>query len=320
MGTGVGAGVGMVERLAAVSDGVRLRVLRLIEREELSVRELSAVLQLPQSTVSRHLKVLLDAGWIVKRAEGTSAFHRLVMDDLDEASRGVWSAIRARVDVAEVAEDDRRVLGVLAERRADSQAFFGRVAGQWDALRRELFGDRFTAQAALSLVPPDWVVADLGCGTGNAAELIGPWASRVIAVDRSEAMLEAARRRLSGMEHVEFAQGELEALPLADESVDATVCFLVLHYVDRPEAALAEMARVLRPDRGGGLAIVVDMGPHERAEYRHKMGHRHQGFSEERVTGMYEAAGFERPRFRWLTADPEARGPGLFAAVGRKKR
>jgi ubiquinone/menaquinone biosynthesis C-methylase UbiE/DNA-binding transcriptional ArsR family regulator len=305
------------ERLDSLSEPVRLRVLSLLAADELSVGEVAKVLQLPQSTVSRHLKILAEAGWITKRASGTATLYRMDAGDLDEPAVGLWEPVRLSLEGSrEIAEDRERLVAVLGERPGDSQAFFGRIAGEWDTVRHDLFGERFTLEALLGLIPPRWVVADLGCGTGDAAAWLGPRVERVIAVDRSTAMLEAARKRLAGVSSVEFVEGELDQLPLADGSIDAAVCSLVLHHVETPSAAIEQMARVLRSERGGGVALVVDMLEHRRAEYRHTMGHRHLGFRPEAVVGWMRDAGFARAEYRELARDPAGKGPGLFAAAG----
>lgn len=304
----------VTERLAALSEPLRLRLCRLLEREELSVGEVGRVLQIPQSTVSRHLKVLSDGGWLLKRADGTATMYRLVLDDLPSDARALWVTVREQMgDSAELREDLRRLEAVLDDRKTDSSAFFGRVAGSWDDLRTQLFGSSFTAPALLALLPREWVVADLGCGTGNAAELLAGRVRRVIAIDSSEVMLRAARQRLEGAKNISFKRGELETLPLDDSSVDAAVCVLVLHHLDRPEAAVAEMRRILKP---GGRALVVDMFEHDRREYRHQMGHKHLGFSEDRARGMLERAGFIRVRIDALPAWPDSKGPSLYVATG----
>ncbi len=311
----------LAERLASLSEPIRLRVLALLGVEELSVGEVARVLQLPQSTVSRHLKVLAEAGWIDKRAAGTATLYRMDAGSLDAEAGALWAPIHASLaDSPDVEEDRSRLEAVLAERPTDSHAFFGRIAGDWDELRRGLFGGRFTAEALLSLLPPTWAVADLGCGTGDAAAWLGPRVERVIAVDRSDVMLEAARKRLGERSNVDFLPGELELLPLEDESVDATVSLLVLHHVERPQAALAEMARVLRTERGGGVALVVDMLEHSRAEYRLTMGHKHLGFDPATVGEWMREAGFATVRRIELAREPEGKGPGLFAAAGWKAR
>ncbi len=309
----------ITDRLAALSDPIRLRIMRLLEREELSVGEVARVVQLPQSTVSRHLKMLSDGGWIAKRADGTATFYRLTLDDLHATGRSVWLAVRELIRSPEAKkagmdpeEDLRRLASVLAERREDSQGFFGRLAGQWDDVRTELFGTRFTSLGLLSLLSREWTVADLGCGTGNASELLAPLVKRVVAVDQSQPMLAAAKKRLEGLKNVEFVAGELTDLPLKDASVDVAVCMLVLHHVEKPTEALAEMRRIVRP---GGVGLIVDMVEHDRAVYRHSMGHRWLGFSEQQIASFMISAGFDKPRYVPLSSDPNAKGPGLFACT-----
>ncbi len=307
----------ITERLADLSELIRLRLLRLLEQDELSVGEIAKVVQLPQSTVSRHLKLLADGGWVVRRALGTATYYRVIQDELAPPVRALWQTVREHLgDGSEWAEDARRLAAVLAERRDDSVAFFGQLAGKWDDLRRSLFGSAFTAESLLALVPGDWIVADLGCGTGNGSECIAPYVKKVIAVDQSEPMLKAARKRLSGFKNVEWRLGTLEDPPLDDAAVDAAMCLLVLHHVEDPAAALVNMRRILRADKGGGVAVIVDMIEHDRAEYKHDLGHRHLGFSESAITGLLKKSGFQQIRFRELPSDPEGKGPGLFVATG----
>ncbi len=304
----------LTSRLAALAEPIRLRLCRVLEQEELTVGEVARVVQLPQSTVSRHLKVLSESGWVRHRSEGTASVYSLRLDDLAPPARSLWVTVRDQADDdAEHADDLRRVRTVLGERRTDSRTFFGKVAGEWDGVREELFGGGFTARALLAMVPKHWTVADVGCGTGNAAVLLAPHVREVIAVDRSEPMLEAARQRLAGVTNVRFVAGELESLPLADASVDAVTCVLVLHHMEEPVAALKEMRRVIRP---GGAALVLDMYAHEREEYRSTMGHEHLGFEERTLARAFETAGFETPSIAVVPTSSEARGPGLFVAIG----
>ncbi|MBX3356237.1 MAG: ArsR family transcriptional regulator [Phycisphaeraceae bacterium] len=295
-----------------VGDVVRLRIIRLLEREELGVGELARVLQLPQSTVSRHLKVLLDAGWTHRRHQGTAGLYRVDPAQLDETARRVWEIARDQVSAAHMAADEARLAGVLAERRIDSRDFFGRLGGDWDVLRRELFGTQFPSQALLSLLDPRWVVADLGCGTGDVAEQIAPLVKRVIAVDREPAMLDAARRRLSGARNVDFRRADLQSLPIGDGQIDAAVLMLVLHHVDAPADVLRECGRTLR---AGGRLLVVDMVRHDREEYARTMGHRHLGFEERDGRAWARTSGLSLERWQTLRASTEARGPALFAAL-----
>lgn len=311
----------ITDLLACLSEGIRLRLLRLLEQEEVSVGELAKVVQLPQSTVSRHLKTLADGGWLARRSDGTATLHRMILDDLPEAHRSLWVAVRGQfAEHPDLVEDSRRLRAVLAERMTDSQSFFGRVGGEWDDVRTQLFGERFTPRALLSLVSSDWVVADVGCGTANASELLAPCVERVVSIDFSEAMLDAARRRLSGVPNVDFMHGSAESLPLASRSVDACVGLLVLHHVEHPGLAVSEMARVVRTERGGGIVLVVDMDRHDREHYRRTMGHRHLGFSSSDTDELFERAGLVDIRRRELPGEPDAKGPGLFVTTGRARR
>lgn len=303
----------ILDQLASLGDAARLRLLRLVEGQELSVGEIAKVVQLPQSTVSRHLKTLADAGWLVRRQEGTASLFSLVPDELAPEARSLWSAVRERTPHA--GEDGRRLKSVLAERRTDSLAFFGKVAGEWDDLRGDLFGGRFTGVALLSLIRRDWTIADVGCGTGNAAEFLAPFVERVVAVDLSTPMLDAARKRLAAMPNVDFVNAPVESTGLPAGSVDAAVCVLVLHHLAEPVKALRELRRILRTTRGGGTALIVDMVEHRRDEYRRLMGHKHLGFSRETLTAMMHEAGFADGVYQELPGDPEAKGPGLFVAT-----
>lgn len=300
---------GVFDHLTALSDPTRSRLLHAVEGRELTVTELCAVLQLPQSTVSRHLRILSDEGWVASRADGTSRYYRLD-PGLDAGARQLWDIVRAQVAVSPAGRQDaRRVDRVLADRRSRARAYFSSVAGQWDVVRRDLFGDRAPLVAMLGFLDPATEVADLGCGTGQLAETLAPFVAHVIAVDASAEMLAAARERLGAASNVEVRQGDLEALPLDTAGVDAAILSLVLHYVAEPGRVLGEAARALRP---GGRLLIIDMMPHDRDELRQQMGHVWQGFSETQVTAWLEAAGFERVRYLPLPVDAGAKGPALF--------
>ena len=308
--------VAILEHMSALSDPTRCRMLLLLEKHELTVSELCAVLQMPQSSVSRHLKTLADDDWVTSRRDGTSRFYSLPVDDLDSGAKRLWPLIREQVAGTTAAgQDDRRLRGVLTRRRAKSQEFFATAAGGWDRLRSDLFGDQFFLWALLGLIDPTLVVGDLGCGTGQLAETVAPYVKRVIAVDGSPDMLDAARQRVGAATNVELRKGELESLPLDPGELDAAMLSLVLHYSPAPARALAEVARVLRP---GGRVLVVDMLPHDRQEYQQQMGHVWLGFSEKQIAKFLSGAGFGDVRVRALPADPDAKGPALFAAVGVK--
>jgi ArsR family transcriptional regulator len=304
------------DHLAVLADPTRGRLLFALETRELTVSELAAALQLPQSTVSRHLKVLGDGGWVAARADGTSRLYRMEREELAPAARKLWDAVRGSVGEQPIARHDAaRLRTVMAKRRTASEAFFSSAAGRWDALRAELFGARTEVVALPGLIDDSLVVGDLGCGTGAVTEALAPFVERVVGVDGSRAMLAAARRRLGDRGNVELRHGELEELPIADGELGAALLVLTLHHVPEPAAVLAEAARAVSP---GGRLVVVDMLPHDREAYRREMGHVWLGFSEKQLGGWLAGAGFEGARFITLPADPEAKGPALFAATARR--
>jgi len=307
----------ILDHMAALADPIRCRMLLPLERHELTVNELCSVLQLPQSTVSRHLKTLADDGWVVSRRDGTSRFYGMVMSDLDPGAQRLWPLIREQITGTNGAEqDERRLKSVLAKRRSKSEEFFASASGQWDHLRSEMFGDRFQLQALLALLDPTLTVGDLGCGTGQVSELLAPHVAKVVAVDGSTDMVQAARKRLKGLHQVDVRRGDMEALPIDDAQLDVAVTALVLHHVPEPARALAEMRRVVKC---GGRVLIVDMLPHDRIEYQQHMGHIWLGFSEKTMKKQLETAGFERVNITSLPADEAARGPALFVATARKK-
>jgi ArsR family transcriptional regulator len=291
-------------------------MLLVLERHELTVSELCAVLQLPQSTISRHLKTLGDAGWVSSRRDGTSRYYSMAVRELDGGAQRLWPLIREQLAVTAGAEHDgRRLKAVLSRRQSKSQEFFSSASGKWDRLREELFGRTFHLHALLALLDDSAVAGDLGCGTGQLTALVAPHVRRVIAVDSSADMLQAARRRLEDCRNVDVRLGALEALPIDNAQLDIALAALVLHHLPDPAIALTEAARVLRP---GGRILVIDMLPHDRTEYQQHMGHVWLGFSERQIHKMLAAASFEKIRIRPLPLEEDAKGPALFAAVAAK--
>jgi ArsR family transcriptional regulator len=305
----------ILDHLASLADTTRSRLLLLLDRHELTVSELCAIMQLPQSTISRHLKALGDAGWVSARAEGTSNVYTMA-HGLDAATRRLWALVREQVGPTHAAtQDQRRLQAAIAERRTKSQEFFASSAGQWDRVRDEMFGNRFHVQALAAFASPEWAVGDLGCGTGQVSAALAPFVARVVAVDASAQMLQAAKRRLHDFSNVDLRRGELESLPIDDSRLDAATLSLVLHHVPEPERALAEVARVLKP---GGRAIVVDMLQHDREAYRQQFGHVWLGFSEQHLAQLFGDAGLSDTRVVPLSPDSKAKGPGLFVATARR--
>lgn len=304
------------DHMSLLAEGTRGRILLILEEQELTVSELCSVMQMPQSTVSRHLKSLADLGWVDSRKNGTRHLYRIIADDLDPSALSLWQLARQQVEAtASAGQDARRLTSVLAERRQRSQEFFDSAAGQWDRMRDELFGRSSYLLSLLSLLDSEMVVADLGCGTGLTAELLAPIVGRVIAIDDSDAMLASARERLEPHGNVEIHQGRLEQLPLEDGVADAVTLILVLHHLPDPAEVIAEVARILRPR---GKLLIVDMLPHDRDEYRHDMGHVWMGFREKEIERYLRSAELQPLSFRSLQPEPAARGPVLFAATAMR--
>lgn len=300
------------DRLSALADPTRSRLLLLLDRHELTVGELCSALQLPQSTVSRHLKTLSDESWVTARADGTSRRYAMPGSALDPDARRLWHLVRDQVSATPSARQDRvRAERVLHERRTTSQSFFSTRAGQWDKVRADLYGSTADITPLAALLDPSWTVGDLGCGTGQTTAALAPFVGTVIAVDESSAMLAAARKRLGARTNIDLRSGRLEDLPIDDASLDVAVLSLVLHFVVDPALVLGEAARVLKP---GGRVLIVDMLPHEREEYRAGMGHLWLGFGEDQLTAWLDDAGFRGSRIVPLAPDPQAKGPSLFTA------
>lgn len=309
-------GATIVTRLQALADTTRNRLLLLLEKHELTVSELCDALQLPQSTTSRHLKVLADDGWVVSRADGASRLYRMPGSDLEPGARRLWQVVRDQItDAPAAARDAERLRGVLAGRRARSEEFFASAAGQWDRLRAELFGGRTELLPLLGLLGGEWIVGDLGCGTGHLAQALAPFVGRVIAVDASAAMLRSAKARIGDVANIEIRRGDLEDLPITDGTLDAAFLVLVLPYLAEPSRAVAEAARALKP---GGRLMITDLMPHDRAEYRQTMGHQWQGFAEAEVLGWLKDSGLTGCRYGAIAPEPSARGPMVFTASGTR--
>ncbi len=293
--------------LRVLGDGTRLRILALLEREELSVGELSRALGLAQSRVSNHLRVLREAQLLRERRVGPASFLAFEPDREDAAESEaalaghLWPALRRELAAArEHAQDLERLGAVLAERRTRSAEFFDRVAGRWDTIGTDFATGQARQRLIAGLLPAAWVVGDLGCGTGYLARALVGLAGRIVCVDRSEGMLEEARRQLEplppGVE-LDLRHGELDALPLADRELDAALCGMVLHHLADRRPFLAEARRVLRP---GGTLCVLELFPH-REEWLHEaQGDLHLGLDPRAVTDDLARAGFEDLRLETL--------------------
>ncbi|MEM6392069.1 MAG: metalloregulator ArsR/SmtB family transcription factor [Planctomycetota bacterium] len=306
---------GWTQSLAAVSDPIRLRLLHLLEAHELGVSELCDVTQLPQSTVSRHLKVLGEDHWVVSRRQGTTNRYRMLLDELSATQRAIWLLSRQQTTGGATLEQDGLRLTRVLERQAGPAGFFDQAADAWDQTREELYGRSFTTRSFAGLLPDHYTVVDLGCGTGSTLADLAPWVTQVIGIDRSKPMLEAAAARTADLPNVDLHHGDLEALPIPDQSADAALLILVLAYLDDPAPVLAEMHRILKP---GGIALVIDLLEHERDDFRRDMEQVRCGFAPAHLTNLLTSAGFTTPRAHPLPPEPHTKGPALLMATAYK--
>lgn len=237
-------------------------------------------------------------------------------DELAQPARKLWLVAREQTDGWATIEQDRlRLEQLLREKEHDADSFFAGAAGEWDRLRAELYGTRFSTEAMLALLPGDQVVADLGCGTGTMIAQLAPHVKRAIGIDNNAAMLKAARRRAAGFDNVTLKRGDLAGLPLEAATCDAALCILALTYVADPQVCIGEMGRILRP---GGRAVIVDLLPHDRDDFRRQTGQKSRGFSPDVLRGWLMAAGMDGVAIRPLPPAPAAKGPALLIATATR--
>lgn len=265
------------------ADPTRVRLLALLADEELSVAELTEITGLPQSRVSTHLGKLREANIVAPRKHGSSTFYR-VRGDMPAGARALWDAVRAGLDDASLEADRERCAALVRAREA---AWPDAVAGQMERHYSPGRTWEATARAFLGLARFGDVL-DAGSGDGTLAALIAPRARSVTCLDRSERVLEAAARRLAEHGNARVVRGDLHELPFEDASFDTVMLFNVLTYARRPERALAEAARVLRP---GGHVAIVTLAAHEHADVTGGYGHVVPGFAPDALRAALEAAG-----------------------------
>lgn len=280
----------------ALADATRLRILALLRAMELSVGELAQVLGQSQPRVSRHVKILVDAGLAERRKEGSWVFvalGRAAVVDPVAAALDAWSA--QEVDHWTVA-DAARLAAVRADRAASAAAWFEGHAGEWDAIR-SLHVAESEVEAAMAEVLGDGdlgTLIDIGTGTGRMLELFAGQADSALGIDRSSEMLRLARAKLSerGLS-AELRQADLYALPMADQAADVAILHHVLHFAQQPGAAIAEAARVLGP---GGRLLIADFAPHDREDLRTRDAHTRLGFGDDQMATWFAAAGLGTAR------------------------
>lgn len=294
----------MLNALRAAAEPTRLRLLALCARSELTVTELCQILGQSQPRVSRHLKLLCEAGLLQRFREGTWAFFRLASD--------TEGAVLARILVDRLSQDDRalaldvtRLEGIRRQRADAAAAYFRRNAAQWDRIRALHVDEAEVERTLLELLPKGGIGAllDVGTGTGRMLQLAGPRVERAVGIDTSREMLAVARANLdrAGLERCEVRQADMYQLPWADASFDAAIFHMVLHFAAAPAEAVAEAARVLRP---GGRLLIVDFAPHELEELRRDHAHRRLGFAEDEIADWCRACALEPTPAIRLAGEP----------------
>ena len=307
--------------LKLLGDGTRLRILALLEREELSVGELAKALGMSQSRVSNHLKLLREVGLLAERHAGSSTYLRTHGGNGSPATE-LWRTLGPRAAALPEHEADLlRLSALVEERERRSSEFFDRVAPDWDKLGGDFETGQARQRVVASLLPPGLVVADLGCGTGYMSRALLGLCARIVCVDRSRAMLARAGERLGPTARgtrVELREGDLDALPIADGEVDAVVAGMVLHHLRELDRPLLEMRRILRP---GGTAVVLELEPHREAWMQTVQGDRHLGLEPADVLAAFRRAGFEEPSMEPLDDHYQPAPPldSPHAAAGRAR-
>jgi ArsR family transcriptional regulator len=281
----------LLTQTKALADETRLRLLGVLASHELNVGEIVQVMDMGQSRISRHLRILMDAGLVNCQRHGLWAFYSAAEGNGSRLLLG--AVLEGLADVSEHRRDMDAAARVLGERRRSTARFFDGVASDWKRLSREMLGDFELGRAILGcLADPECgvaTVADLGCGPGLLLEHLAGAADQVIGVDNSSRMLEAAAELLPGGPEVSLRIGDLEHLPLRDGEADAAVMSLVLHHLSSPNAGISEMGRVIRP---GGRAVLADFLLHDNETLRSRYGDRWLGFAPEDLHSWLERAGF----------------------------
>jgi DNA-binding transcriptional ArsR family regulator len=300
----------MLETLKSLSDPTRLRLLGLLARGEFTVQELTEMLGMGQSRISRHLKILADAGIVSVKRQGTWGYYR--QSDQNDCFREVWPALESRLEeIAERRSDLDALARVFEERRLRSREFFERHARQWDRLSAEILPSAPYLERLLEAVPPCESLLEVGVGTGALLPQLLRLAKRVVGVDHSPAMLQEARGRCAD---ADLRLGEMSHLPLSDAEVETVVLNMVFHHAEEPARVLGEIARVLTP---GGTLVIADLARHEKEWARERMADQWLGFDREELSGWLAGGGFEVETF----SEVKGRGDELdvFILKARKR-
>jgi ArsR family transcriptional regulator len=290
----------ILDGLKATAEATRLRLLALFTKGELTVSEVTQILRQSQPRVSRHLKLMSEAGLIERFKEGSWVFYRLSEEG---PSRVLVQKLAELLpwDDAVLKRDLERLDAVRKQRETDAQEYFAANAGEWDSIRALHIPEDQVEGALLEFVGPSRVSSylDLGTGTGRILELVAPRASRAVGIDLNGEMLTLARARIerAALPHVQVRRGDLFQLPYGDQSFDLITVHQVLHYLEDPSAAVSEAARVLKP---GGRLVIADFAPHALEFLRDAHQHRRLGFADKEVAQWCKAAGLSLASTRAL--------------------
>jgi ArsR family transcriptional regulator len=282
----------LLDIFRALADPTRLRIVALLREMELAIGELAAVLGQSQPRVSRHVRILVEAGLVERRREGSWVFLRLIKSGpIGEAIVRAGNWPHSQREALVIAYDARRLAAVRAERAAAAERYFADHAAEWDAIRSRHVAESEVEAAMLAMVAGRRLghLLDIGTGTGRMAEIFAPSARRITALDRSPEMLRLARAKLADQGvPIDLVQGDFLNLPMSDASIDSIVMHQALHFAHEPDRVIAEAGRVLR---GGGHLLIVDFAPHEQEDLRTLAAHARLGFSDAQIRGWFASAG-----------------------------
>ena len=292
----------IIDAYKALADESRLRLIYALSTGRFTVQELTAVLSLSQSTVSHHLKVLTQAGMVQSEKAGTWVFYRLTSEPHDGNNETSAAALLSHQFVTQIAgnlangltpklsEDSEKLKKIVSERRDATKNFFDQAASSWKSLREEIQGRDSFFSEVLKHVNRDDTLLELGCGAGSFLDSTLPRPGKTIAVDYSEPMLDAARKNLgTKAEEVDLRLGYLEHLPVANDSVDSSLSYMVLHHINEPKEVIRDVFRVTRP---GGNFIIVELARHTNEVMRERFADVWLGFSQEELHGWLTSSGF----------------------------
>lgn len=280
----------IINTFKALSDETRLRIFNLLFNRELNVNEIVAVLDMGQSRISRHLKILADSGLVKMRRDGLWAFYSAPGS---EDVKALADLCLEHVKREPLFQDDLKGLEkYILDRGEKRREFFNSIASEISEIKKDILGDIPLNEILAGLINGSGKTADLGCGNGELLKILALNGAEVIGVDRSPVMLKEAEKKLKGFhrEQYDLRLGEIEHLPMREGETDCAVLSMVLHYVDRPAMAIEECARVIR---GGGLLLVADIDAHRNESLRHDYGHRWLGFDENLISSWFNNAGFK---------------------------